>query len=361
MKILIIEDTRSIREELKDILTFEGMNVVTAEDGEKGIEIAKKETPDLILCDIMMPKKDGYQVYKEIMHSELHETPFIFLTAKATSDNVREGMILGADDYITKPFNIDLLVSSIKRQLEKKKSQKKIVKNRFETLQTNISQAIPHELLTPLNAIIGLSKICAEKKSFDVKTTREFANAISDSGKRLYETIRKFIYYTEIELLVNNPIKNESYLDMTVDMGSYVIMDQGNVISKKHNRESDLKLDIVPFKLKMNYSHFEIVILNILDNAFKFSKAGDNVEVQVVKGNPFVEISICDNGIGMSPDNKEKIDAFTQFDRPILEQQGLGLGLITSYKLIEFYGGKLNWEKNKNKGTTFTISLLNAE
>ncbi len=123
IKILVIEDTHGLREVIVDILTFEGMQVIEAENGQVGIDKAKEHIPDLILCDIMMPIKNGYQVFDELSQNiDLKDIPFIFLSAKTNSENVLEGMVLGADDYITKPFESDLLISSIKNKLEKKEA-----------------------------------------------------------------------------------------------------------------------------------------------------------------------------------------------------------------------------------------------
>ena len=118
-KVLVIEDNKDIREALRDILTFEGMQVIVAENGQEGIDKAKEHLPDLILCDIMMPIKNGLQVFDELRHNiELKDTPFIFLTAKA--DNDLQLLKLGADDtVITKPFEIDVLLSSIKIALKR--------------------------------------------------------------------------------------------------------------------------------------------------------------------------------------------------------------------------------------------------
>ena len=118
-KILAIEDNKDIREALRDLLTFEGMQVIVAENGQEGIDKAKEHLPDLILCDIMMPIKNGLQVFDELRHNiELKDTPFIFLTAK--NDNDLQLLKLGADDtVITKPFEIDVLLSSIKITLKK--------------------------------------------------------------------------------------------------------------------------------------------------------------------------------------------------------------------------------------------------
>lgn len=138
-KILLIEDGDSLRESIVEILTFEGMVVITAENGQVGIDKAKEHLPDLILCDITMPLKDGYEVLDELSHDiDLKDIPFIFLTAKVTTENVRGGMILGADDYITKPFKSDLLVSSIKSRLKKEDGRKEDLKQSFKTGECNI-------------------------------------------------------------------------------------------------------------------------------------------------------------------------------------------------------------------------------
>jgi two-component system sensor histidine kinase/response regulator len=203
-KILVIEDTQSIREELQDILGFEGMEVIIAKNGQEGIDLAREYSPDLILCDIMMPIKDGFQVFNELQHDAvLKDTPFIFLSAKASPKNVRAGMILGADDYITKPFEIDLLISSIKSRLEKATNRKRTEKEKRETLQYNISRALPHELRTPLNGIIGLSSLMKEDPELSREEILEFAEGIYESGHRLLDTIQKFLYHTEVELLLN--------------------------------------------------------------------------------------------------------------------------------------------------------------
>ena len=140
-KILLIEDTDNLSESIVEILTFEGMEVIVAENGQVGIDKAKEHLPDLILCDITMPLKDGYEVFDELSNDvDLKDIPFIFLTAKSTVENVRGGMILGADDYITKPFKSKLLVGSIKSRLKKESDRKEALKESFKMGENNISK-----------------------------------------------------------------------------------------------------------------------------------------------------------------------------------------------------------------------------
>ena len=118
--VLIIEDNQDVRENMAEILELENYAVRTAEDGEKGIEIAKLLKPDIIICDIMMPKLNGYDV---LLHLREDKTtariPFVFLTAKTERIDVRKGMNLGADDYLTKPFEESELIAVIAARLQK--------------------------------------------------------------------------------------------------------------------------------------------------------------------------------------------------------------------------------------------------
>ncbi len=119
-KILVIEDNRDVRENIVEILELSNYLVVEAEDGKEGVKAAKSDLPDLILCDIMMPEMDGYEVlYMLGKDDNTDSIPFIFLTAKAEKEDFRQGMSLGADDYLTKPFDDMELLAAIEKRLTK--------------------------------------------------------------------------------------------------------------------------------------------------------------------------------------------------------------------------------------------------
>lgn len=119
-QVLLIEDDTTLRENTAELLELENYKVITASNGKEGLDLAKKELPDVIVCDIMMPKLDGYGVLAGL--SKLEKTkyiPFIFLSAKTERKDVRKGMNLGADDYITKPFEEEELLTAIESRLAK--------------------------------------------------------------------------------------------------------------------------------------------------------------------------------------------------------------------------------------------------
>lgn len=122
-KILVIEDEEDLRETIGEILRAEDFHVIEAENGQIGLQLAKEEMPDLIICDIRMPKLDGYEVLYQLRENASTQTlPFIFLTALAAKQDLRLGMDLGADDYLTKPFTRQELLSAITTRLARHKA-----------------------------------------------------------------------------------------------------------------------------------------------------------------------------------------------------------------------------------------------
>src|SRR5688500_10381853 len=141
-KILLIEDNPEVRENTSEILELAGYNVVVAPIGKVGVELAQKENPDLIICDIMMPELDGYGVLHILnKKKETAGIPFIFLTAKTEKTDIRKGMNLGADDYLTKPFDDTDLLNAIETRLRKSAMQQKQYDTSAEGLDNFIKDA----------------------------------------------------------------------------------------------------------------------------------------------------------------------------------------------------------------------------
>jgi len=156
-KIVLIEDNTEMRENIKEILELADYSVYSAENGKKGVELIKKEIPDLILCDIMMPELDGYGVlYLVSKNINTASIPFIFLTAKSERDDFRKGMNLGADDYITKPFDDTELLDSIEKRLTRIKQ--------FAHEQDNTNDGL-HTFINNAKGLDDLDKLSHEKRS----------------------------------------------------------------------------------------------------------------------------------------------------------------------------------------------------
>ena len=155
-KILLIEDNLEIRENTSEILSLANYNVFTAENGKVGVKIAKEKIPDLIICDIMMPELDGYGVLHVLSKDPaMAQIPFIFLTAKTEKSDIRKGMDLGADDYLTKPFDDTELLNAVESRLRKHEIRSKDYQNTADGLDTFITDA---------KKVLNLGDLCKDKK-----------------------------------------------------------------------------------------------------------------------------------------------------------------------------------------------------
>lgn len=128
-KILVIDDFKPLLEEVVEFLSFEGFQTYSANNGAEGVQMALQHNPDLIICDVEMPKMNGYEVFKTLEKiPSIHATPFIFLTARAQAEDYKYGLQVGADDYITKPLELNHLLKSISKRLKKHE----IIKNNYQ-------------------------------------------------------------------------------------------------------------------------------------------------------------------------------------------------------------------------------------
>lgn len=173
-KILLIEDNPEINENTSEILELAGYQVVSAQNGKIGVDLAQKEKPDLIICDIMMPELDGYGVLHILSKkTETSNIPFIFLTAKTEKTDIRKGMNLGADDYLTKPFDDTDLLNAIEARLRKASMLQKLYESTPEGLDSFIQDA---------KKVLNLNELCKDKK---VKSFKKKAEVFSEGDTPL--------------------------------------------------------------------------------------------------------------------------------------------------------------------------------
>lgn len=354
-KILIIEDDLNVRENVKEILLAEGFEVITAENGSKGYQKAVEVLPDLILCDLLMPEMNGYEVIHFIKENPLtREIPFIFLTAKVDLADIRKGMETGADDYITKPFTVKSLLKAIQIRLDKYDNSKK----KMHDLTLNIEMSLPHELRTPLFGIMGFSKLLADNiDSYSKEEVKEFAENIFLSGQRLHRLIENFLYLARLELISIDASGIKDIEKEQISKASSIVTQSAIETAKAKDRIDDLKININDYDYRINLKGFIKIFDELIDNAFKFSKKGNEVCITSRSEGEYNIISVSNIGIGMTKEQIANIMPHMQFERKVREQQGSGLGLSIAKKIIDIYKGKLNIITESEK-ITFEVYLL---
>ena len=361
-RILVIDDEKWLREMVHMALAQKGYDVIDAENGAVGIDKARKELPDLILCDVNMEKVDGYLTLSALRSEPTTATiPFILMTGFADNAGMRHGMELGADDYLPKPFTIDGLYAAVEARLKKAQALREEAEKKLADLRDNLSLMLPHELRTPLNGILAYGEIlAAEAATLPAKEIAEMGQVIHDSGKRLERLIENFLIYAQIELLGADAQKSSALRHKQTQSPAKLIEDHARAHAQAANRADDLTLDLADLPLPISEGYLAKIVDEVVQNAFKFSEPGKRVSVTLAGSPNGVVLAVTDQGRGFSTEHITKVGAYMQFERKIQEQQGLGLGLVIAKRLTELHGGTLTIQSERGATTTVAVNLPKA-
>ena len=358
-KILVIDDEEWLREMVQLALTQRGYDVIEAGNGAKGIEIARKELPDLVLCDVNMGKMDGYGTLSSLRsESSTASIPFILMTGLADNAGMRHGMELGADDYLAKPFTIDALYAAVEARLKKVQAVRQEAEKKLADLRDNISLMLPHELRTPLNGILAYGEILAsDAANLPPKEVAEMGQVIQDSGRRLEHLIENFLIYAQLEILGTDQQKINTLRSKQTAAAGALVERVSREQAEQAHRSPDLDLQVGATGVPMSEEYLAKIVSELVQNAFKFSGVGTKVHVALVDSPNSVSLSISDHGRGFETGHITKVGAYMQFDRKMQEQQGLGLGLGIAKRLTELHGGTLTIQSEPDSETRVTVKL----
>jgi two-component system, sensor histidine kinase and response regulator len=362
-RILVIEDNPHVQDNIHDILSLEDFYTIMASDGSQGLRLAQEEKPDLIICDIMLPQLNGYEVLSALRQDPATESiPFIFLTAMADRSDLRQGMVLGADDYLPKPFTPDELRQAIATRLTRQASQAQQVQRRIDELRDTIAYALPHELNTPLVGIINGARLLRTcYKTMDEEEVNELLDGIESSGNRLYSLIQNFMTYTNLELIAADPKAVAELRTAPANcLPSPIIKTVAHRQAQEANRTADLQIELQDAFITLSERRLKKAVEEVINNAFKFSEPGTPVKViSSVKAGHF-HLFVIDQGRGMAAEQVKALGAYMQFQRKLHEQPGSGLGLAIARQIVELYGGELAIESFLGQQTTVRITLPTA-
>lgn len=356
-KILVIDDDPSLREVIQISLQHAGFEVVEADNGVAGVQQACAQLPDLILCDVRMERMDGYRTLAALRQdTATAPIPVILMTGQADTAGMRQGMELGADDYLSKPFTVPQLLAAVNARLKKHQTVRELAERKLADLRANISLALPHELLTPLNGILGFSDILINDHThLQPDEIVSMAEAIRDSAKRLHRLIENFLIFAQIELLQAaqlHALREGQTLDLRKPIERVA-----QVRAERAGRVRDLVLELCDASAAITEDYFTKIVDELLENAFKFSTPGSPVRVQTTTNGGHFTLRIADHGRGMKVEHIAEVGAYMQFERKIYEQQGSGLGLTIAKRLTELHGGDLNIQSEIGVGTTAEVTL----
>jgi len=357
-KILVIEDERSVLQNTLEMLTLEGYDVRGASNGRDGVACAREYLPDLVICDIMMPGMNGYEVLaalRDLPATAL--TPFIFLTARTDRRDVRRGMNLGADDYLTKPFTVAELIGSVQARLRMSQSIQRMTEERLNQLRNSVLLTMPHELRTPLTSVLGFSEMMiSEGLTLEPEQMVRMARYIHAAAERLSRLVENHLIYAQTEIIRLDAGRLDIFLPGTCQTRE-VVEPQALETASRAGRLSDLRLEVGDAAAAIREEYLRKIVAELVDNACRFSTEATPVLVRGVVSGRAYALEIVDHGRGMSAEDIASIGAYQQFERAYYEQQGAGLGLVIARRLAEIHGGRLDVVSAPGCGTTVRVEV----
>lgn len=358
-RILVIDDDPMYREMVSEALSEEGHDVQLAENGLEGIDKARALVPDLVVSDVVMDGADGYTVLATLRNEpSTASVPFIMMTGWSSKGGQRQGMAMGADDYLPKPFNATELLDTVDAQLRKQQQVTTRVTRLTTTSQTGTSVLLPAEISRPLQTIHGLAQVLsrpgAELSPDDLRSS---GYSLAAAAWRIQHAVDNYVLYSQL-LGLEQDEGQRSALTQT-RLGSIKAFIEGRAINmaRSRGRRGDLVLTLVDGTLALAPEYLGRMVDELLDNAMKFSDPGSRIEIVTAMAPERFGLAVTDHGRGMSDEEVRRIDAFVQHGERDTDQPGLGLGLAIVRKIAQLHGGGLAIKSKPGEKTRVAVEL----
>ena len=361
-KILIVDDVMSNVLLLKVLLTNEKFAIATASNGRQALEQVEKENPDLVLLDVMMPDMSGFEVAQHLKSNpNTADIPIIFLTALNSTADIVKWFQVGANDFISKPFNKEELIIRVTHQISLV-AAKRLILSKTEELQRTIAgrdklySVIAHDLRSPMGSIkmvlnMLILNLPSEKIGAEMYELLTMANQTTEDVFSLLDNLLK---WTKSQIGKLNVVYQDVDL---VEVTDGVIEIFSMVASLKKIRIHEMK----PEKMMVNadIDMLKTVVRNLLSNAIKFSKENSEVLVKMEEVDGMAVVSVQDYGCGISEEGQKKLlhtdTHFSTFGTN--NEEGSGLGLLLCKDFVVKNGGKLWFTSKEGEGSIFSFSI----
>jgi two-component system sensor histidine kinase ChiS len=382
-RILIVDDDPINIELMRAQLHDEGYSIDCALDGEEALERVSREKPDLILLDIMIPKKSGFEVCKHVKGKpETRSIPIIMVTALKDMESRVKGIAVGADDFLTRPLDKSELIARVKSMLRVKKLHDELAKESLtaresneklevqkrvlKSMSTQLMQAshlkyefivdMSHALRTPLNVIIGFSEMLQDELVGALNDRQaKYVGNIHESGRELQKLIANIVDVFKIDTGKVALETTEFSLKDAIESAA------GSFERAARDKNMEVSVCVAPeaSRVSADPQKLSTILENLLSNAFKFTPSGGKVEVTAERFDDWIRVCVADSGVGLSPEDCKRV--FSEFyrvaDPAASACVGSGLGLAISKKLVLMHGGEIWAESRKGAGARFIFTL----
>jgi signal transduction histidine kinase len=364
--ILFVEDNDDLRENAALVLELEGYEVRVARDGREALDVLEQGfVPHLIVSDIMMPRMDGYEFFAAVREqAKLKAVPFIFLTARGSRQDISMGRMLGADDYLVKPFDPEEFLIAIQNKLQRAAEIGAHAAENLNNARRLLVQLLSHELRTPLTYVTGGFALLAEEleaqpASSRTEDIRVSLDLIQSGTQRLNRLAEQMVLYSEIVSgVVANQVRSASE---PVPLHEVVLdaLDLLHDLCREHGPEIAPSLaEAEPVVVWGVRGLLITAISEVIRNAIQYSPKSGKVRLVVTREGDQGVLTVIDRGLGVQPEDQHRIwDVLFQSGRERTEQQGVGMGLPIAKGIVTAHDGDVILFSVPGEGTEVTFRL----
>lgn len=360
-KILIVDDVMSNVLLLKILLTNEKFQVCTANCGNACIEQARKEHPDLILLDVMMPDISGFDTAVIMKKDDdLKDIPIIFLTALNTPADLVHGFQVGANDFLTKPFNKEELVMRVMQQISLV-AAKRIIQQQNTELKATLNNrdkmysVIAHDLRSPMASIRMVLNLVVASTSPETVGPElfELLDKANKESEEVHDLLDNLLKWTKSQTGRLNVVLQD------LDLNDIVpgVVDIFEMIAATKHIKLDLQKSAGPLQVTADNDMLKTVLRNFLSNAVKFSPEDSTIEILMGTEGDYAKVSVRDHGVGIAPDRLGSIFHKGETTYGTGGEEGSGLGLQLCQDFARKNGGDCYVESVEGQGSTFSFTV----
>lgn len=355
-KLLIIDDEEIVLDSCIKILSRGDYNIVTAENGKRGLEVLKDFKPDVAFVDLKMPGISGFEVLEKI-HEFDPTIVTIVITGFATVNSAVDAMKKGAYDFLPKPFTPDELRLITQRGLEKRKFELETIalRREKEMLREHFAAIVSHELKSPISAVQQNLYVLADDLADKLtEEQRKRINRIQTRINDLVQLIHTWLRVISVDIKEIEKKFKPTFIQEIIYKGIESV--QTHATRKNIGINSSISQD--PILVQGDEGTLVEALVNILSNAVKYSRMDSQIDIEVTQDSNNIVISVADNGVGIPKEDIPFIfdDFFISKSAP-KEERGSGLGLAITKRIVEAHNGEISVESELGRGSTFIIQL----